>query len=829
MCANGRQLDSPGALECSACQAGKYQGSAGACSDCPAGWAQPDQKATKCLQCGSKTSPNFKSAKVIKGETTADTGSTSCSLCDVGKYGPLTGPGTCVECPIGQYEDGKGGLEDALRTCKSCPVDTYSSKEGKSSIADCFACPEKTTTNRIDGCTKESACVCHISFYRDLDSSELVCVACLAEQTNCSVANLTLSTVPAAAGWFRPDVTSTEFFACRDEDCVGGTIDQQCAPGHGGILCAVCDDGFIRQNGVCTSCEDAGVANDGTGGIIIAATVPPFLLFIVLVVYFCRMSKVMMMTENQEKEEEKDMKRTKVKVRPVTTNHKDSKKKNNKKKNNKKKNNKKKNNKTIKVRPAASFKVDEVEENKRQEEKQRAILAALAIQIWWYRTRGKEDSRMRAKHHLAHTARKFQCLLLKVGTNNTAIDIVTQVVEEEVDGRIEESTAEASGNMDGVEIEADTEEGSNRLGSLKDGSFRSLGHRMRILIGYAQITSALVFSFDIPWPPMTLAFLKSLTFINFNFMDFFAPIDPCILYTPFLKQATFHMAILPLCVFVVVSAALVARIGVAGGKSKVIWSKAKSMLVTIVFLLYPGIVTRVFMTFKCQKIGDKRYLVADYSVICGEGEHAASSLVMFVFAFVYVVGIPLGTILILYWNKKLLVVGDDASLALQKKSQDFASVFGALYDAYEPRFWWFEAIIMIQKAMLTGGLVLVAPGSSAQVLVGLIVASCFLIVLMQTKPYEEMDEDVMQTIATVSTCATLLIGFTLKVDRGASGQQAGEYDDAIIDLILIGLFVGVGISGLYMILKSLPWFAAGEDKKEEEKKKEIENIAVDNT
>ena len=123
---------------------------------------------------------------------------------------------------------------------------------------------------------------------------------------------------------------------------------------------------------------------------------------------------------------------------------------------------------------------------------------------------------------------------------------------------------------------------------------------------------------------------------------------------------------------------------------------------------------------------------------------------------------------------------------------------------------------MIQKAMLTGGLVLVAPGSSAQVLVGLIIALGFLIVLMQTKPYEEAEEDIMQTIATVSTCATLLIGFTLKVDRGALGDQPGEYDAAIIDIILIMLFSGVGISGLYMTLKSLPCFA-GADKKEENK------------
>jgi len=97
-------------------------------------------------------------------------------------------------------------------------------------------------------------------------------------------------------------------------------------------------------------------------------------------------------------------------------------------------------------------------------------------------------------------------------------------------------------------------------------------------------------------------------------------------------------------------------------------------------------------------------------------------------------------------------------------------------------------------------------------------------VLMQTKPYEDVEEDIMQTIATVSTCATLLIGFTLKVDRGVSGDQAGEYDAAIIDVILILLFSGVGISGLYMTLKSLPCFASGgEEEKESPEEKEKES------
>ena len=578
--------------------------------------------------------------------------------------------------------------------------------------------------------------------------------------------------MPTAAGWFRPEATSEEFFPCEvAEDCVGGTVDQQCALGHGGILCAVCDDGFIRQNDVCTACTNTDTT--GTLGIVIAATGPPFLLFFALLMYFLRKTK----EEDEEDEEDQN---------------------------------------TTKVAPAKS-KVSKVEEKK----KDKKVAPDTS-----------NSDKVRVVQQLTHTAHTFQHSSLNAGPSDTRSTVETAASEV-----VGEAVEEGLGGEDEIEAELGDKfemAGLGDLSSLAVGAtkgFRTLGHRLRILIGYAQITSALVFSFDIPWPPLTLGFLKSLTFINFNFMDFFAPIDPCLLHTPFLKQAVFHMAIPPLCAVVIVSASLVATLR---NKAKDVWPKAKATLVTIIFLLYPGIVTRVFTTFKCKKIGDKRYLVADYSVVCGEGEHATMSIVMFMFAGVYVIGIPLGSMLILFWNKKLLAVGDDASRALRKKSEAFAKVFGALYDAYSPRYWWFEAVVMIQKAMLTGGLVLVAPGSSAQVLVGLVIASGFLIVLMQTKPYKEAGEEIMQTIATVSTCATLLIGFTLKVDRGASGEQAGEYDDAIIDIILIMLFTGVGISGLYMILRSLPCFesgeeeesAAGKDEKDAKDKKKSRALEV---
>jgi hypothetical protein len=239
-----------------------------------------------------------------------------------------------------------------------------------------------------------------------------------------------------------------------------------------------------------------------------------------------------------------------------------------------------------------------------------------------------------------------------------------------------------------------------------------LSNKFRILVGYLQITSALVSSFDVPWPPMTLQLLQSLTFINFNFMDFFSPLDPCVLHTPFLSQAAFHMAILPMCAVVVGTAALCAMCCATGETMRsTVVQKANTAMVSIVFLLYPGIVTRVFTTLKCRTIGGTSYLVADYSVVCGQGDHAAMVAVMAVFSVVYVAGIPLGSTLLLFWNRTLIKLSHEEETfdpVLLEKRTRFQSVFGALYSAYDPGYWFFESIIMVQKALLTGGLVLVA-------------------------------------------------------------------------------------------------------------------------
>jgi hypothetical protein len=421
-CGLGRFAENAGSVKCSACQAGQFidPNNTANCIVCPVGWAQPNQNRPSCLLCGRDEEKD-------NGATTTEPGKANCQLCDLGQFGPASDPGTCKPCANGMYQSDKGQL-----ACVACPIDTYSSEVGKASVSDCTACPVRTTTNRLEGRTTETDCVCQSSFY--LDPNSLECEPCDKMRTNCSAPNLTLATIPAASGWFRPDKISTMFYMCENKGCIGGRVEQQCASGHGGALCAVCLDGFTRQSGTCISCGIDVSKNSVSGGIIIASTVPPFLFFIVMFVSFCRKRE----GEHIQNADGTTQKKSTPKVAPV--------------------------------RSSGSKSLNYERENIPMKER-------------------KARMKLRSLGALSSNAAIIDNASLTTMTTEAAVAKVNDEVQGVMDGVI----ADASGDSTGGQIKADVGEVPNR------NVYASIGHRVRILIGFTQVTSALVFSFDIPW------------------------------------------------------------------------------------------------------------------------------------------------------------------------------------------------------------------------------------------------------------------------------------------------------------------------------------------
>ena len=93
---------------------------------------------------------------------------------------------------------------------------------------------------------------------------------------------------------------------------------------------------------------------------------------------------------------------------------------------------------------------------------------------------------------------------------------------------------------------------------------------------------------------------------------------------------------------------------------------------------------------------------------------------MVICMFIYVIGIPVASVAWLRWNRHLIQTGTKSV-----SGQVFRETYGQLFASYDAGHYYFEGVEMIKKMILAGGLVLVAPGSSVQILVGILVAQVF--------------------------------------------------------------------------------------------------------
>ena len=287
-------------------------------------------------------------------------------------------------------------------------------------------------------------------------------------------------------------------------------------------------------------------------------------------------------------------------------------------------------------------------------------------------------------------------------------------------------------------------------------------------------------------------------FINLELLSIASPISPCDLNSSFLVKFVVHMAMLPALTITVLIAVCVAKLCVR--KPKVlengtmtrsldngdIRNRAARIMSVIVFLLYPGIGTRIFRVGKCHTVAEKSWLVADFSVQCWQGPHMYAALGALICTVGFVIGIPMATYLLLRSRRDRLA------------DPEVLATFGTLYGAYTPSCWYFECVEMLRKMILAGGLVLVAPGSSTQILIGIIVALGFLTLLQYLNPYEDPNDGKLQLLASGQIVLTLLAAFALKTDAN------GEYEIMIMGILLVVLNTCVLVVGATVSLMMLP-------------------------
>ena len=212
---------------------------------------------------------------------------------------------------------------------------------------------------------------------------------------------------------------------------------------------------------------------------------------------------------------------------------------------------------------------------------------------------------------------------------------------------------------------------------------------LKLFISFVQILSAMPVVFDgVPWPKNFKVFSIGLAWFNLDVFSLFSSMNTCTLVLPALEKFAVHMLVPPIAITACVLSYGIPMIYVrltyqnkeminsVSEKWRALTSKA---MILIVLLLYPGLSTRIFSIFRCVSIPEiykENYLASDFNVKCwnADSEHMRSLTVGVLCLFVYVIGVPVGVLLLLYSNKRHL--HDTTS----KKHESVMYFLGGLYN-----------------------------------------------------------------------------------------------------------------------------------------------------
>jgi len=322
-------------------------------------------------------------------------------------------------------------------------------------------------------------------------------------------------------------------------------------------------------------------------------------------------------------------------------------------------------------------------------------------------------------------------------------------------------------------------------------------YKMKIILGFLQITTNLAIALYTPWPSYYQSFIADFNILNFDFIQWSS--IGCVVnadyYTKFLAITITPIAVLILVfLFYWVPRYIRSvqrhddydlRRAAEKRSRRQFW---KLFLFTL-FLIYPGVSSTVLRLFVCENVNGTNYLLSDFSVLCFTSKWTEYALIDILFILLYPIGVPLYFFILLYSNRNKLLLPD---IRIQ---------IGFLYEAYNGDHWWFELVDMANKLFLTS--ILAFFPFNAQLPMGFAWAFAYLDVLLLVKPYVRKGDDSLHLYAETEIALILLAAW---VYYSLDVSTLDTTTDVALSVVLILISVGVIIYFLFqlgLILKKM--------------------------
>jgi hypothetical protein len=289
-------------------------------------------------------------------------------------------------------------------------------------------------------------------------------------------------------------------------------------------------------------------------------------------------------------------------------------------------------------------------------------------------------------------------------------------------------------------------------------------------------------------------------------------------------------------------------------------SRYLTLFFLLTYLVLPFIATTLFRTFLCTDLDpnnedsdpDDLFLTADMRISCTSDYYKSGVAYAAVMVAVYVIGIPLMYLILLYRSRKEIMerfdpmpegasskeksienperkdqshgsegsqVGEaepaerlsstkEPELINQLKLRHDHAAHNALmisflYEAYEPKYWYWELVETTRKLMMTAVLSVCGPGTSAQALLAVLLALICIKLYGFFNPYMMHADDIMAETGQFQLFLSFLAA--LVYQRHLLGE---EWDDAVgallilVNTVVFALFAYFAIIALHSDVSS---------------------------
>ena len=346
-----------------------------------------------------------------------------------------------------------------------------------------------------------------------------------------------------------------------------------------------------------------------------------------------------------------------------------------------------------------------------------------------------------------------------------------------------------------------TEENSSSNDAYRDDS-QVVVDRIKIFYGWMQIFTALTFTFDIPWPIQMKSFSLGLGFINLD-IGFVSNLS-CSMAMSFLQKMAVHAA-LPLALLLTIVTARLPAYYLGKKENR---QKQKALMIKLIsslaLILYPGLCTRLFASLKKTTVvglasatHSGQVLAVDYSVEAFGEEHQPYVILCIVCMVVYVLGIPLAVFLALRSNRKYLY-SEGTTDEHRQRHHDVVDEFGTLYLQYEPTYWYWEVTVIFKKMLLTGAMTVIAAGSSAQLVIAMLIVLANMQFILKLGPFVDTADDYLSFLTSCQMFLTLLGGLLIMTDD----PSEPTYDASFMGITMVAVNT-VGFVALVVSLLAL--------------------------